>query len=216
MTSDLQERGWSKLPSSAAAGESLEARLFAVANSLGTPIGGRSKAQLIEVLKPTNRSQANPNSLSSQYSTGEFPLHADTAHWPIPCRYVLLGCVNRGTADRASLLLDTTALPFHERELDLLQTTPFRITNGRASFFSTILSNKRKFIRIDPGCMSPVTHRGNQALATLGRERWPEQVFRSHWAPGDILIIDNWRVLHGRESSSTPDKNRELIRMLIR
>jgi alpha-ketoglutarate-dependent taurine dioxygenase len=35
------------------------------------------------------------------------------------------------------------------------------------------------------------------------------------WDVGDILIIDNYRLLHGRGRSTVPDDDRKLIRVLV-
>ena len=35
------------------------------------------------------------------------------------------------------------------------------------------------------------------------------------WSEGDLLIIDNWRMLHGRGSAITIDSDRLLIKMLV-
>ena len=214
VSEQLLAMGWAKIPASANA-EPLDAGLIAMANALGKPVGCRAGRILVESLRPTIKERAKPSSLSRQYSTGTFPLHADTAHWTTPCRYVVLGCADSGGADRATLLLDTSDLPFEDRERDRLYSTPFRVTNGRRSFFSTILSKKRPYIRLDPGCMSPVTPAGAQALATLSKDKWATEVVRFQWSINDILIIDNWRVLHGRVASSEKDDTRELHRILI-
>ena len=36
------------------------------------------------------------------------------------------------------------------------------------------------------------------------------------WQKGRLLLLDNWRVLHGRDSTEVPDAARTLGRTLIR
>jgi hypothetical protein len=111
--------------------------------------------------------------------------------------------------------MDTKRLSLNASQSSMLRSTPFRVSNGRNSFFSTILSKSRPFIRFDPGCMTPTTKDGEKALAVFARQAWPGHVETFHWKMGKILIIDNWRVLHGRGNVVRPDSDRKLLRISI-
>lgn len=213
---ELTKSGWARLTTDGSFSETLEFRLREIAEMLGEPVGGRDRKVLVETLKPVHSAGGKPRSLSRLHSTGEFPLHADTAHWPTPCHYIILGCVNPGDSGRATILLNASVLPFTDDEVSLLKTEPFRVSNGRKSFFATIRSNRSEFFRIDPGCMQPTSPRGYEALALLSQEHWADSTLRFVWSKGDILVIDNWRTIHGRESASSSDSNRELLRILVK
>jgi hypothetical protein len=112
------------------------------------------------------------------------------------------------------MLLDWRTLDFSREELNLLEEAPVLVRAGRRSFYSTILAMGGAFFRYDPGCLEAVDERGQRALR-LVEERIagaPSDVH--HWCQGDILIIDNWRVLHGR-SPSDQGSGRRLVRILI-
>jgi len=202
------------LPSSAES--DLRGQLLALATCLGAPVAARSGGCLCDVLLPTEANAARPRSLSKLYATGQFPLHIDTAHWLVPCRYVMLGCVSPGSGNRSTLLLDTRRLPLNEQQIGLLRSTPLRIASGRNSFFSTVLSNARPFVRFDPGCMAPTSPDGAEALEVLAHCNWPDHVEAICWEPGTVLVIDNWRLLHGRSHAAQPDPDRKLLRVSIR
>lgn len=191
------------------------ARLLAIANQLGTPTVSRAGASVCEILTPIESAYARPCSLSKIYSTGEFPLHTDTAHWTTPCRFILLACASDGGGKRSTLLLDTRKVALKEEQLSLLRTTPFRVKNGRNSFFSTILSNLRPFVRIDKGCMIAVKNADHTVLDIYSTNHWPSVAETISWEAGDIVILDNWRVLHGRGPAGRLESNRRLIRILI-
>lgn len=214
-TNLLRTRGWTSLNLSLSRSTAVEDRLTALASSLGTPKPMRAGGPVCEPLMPTNASQAKRHSLSRRFSLGEFPLHVDTAHWPTPCRFLVLACVNPGSAERATLLLNPKRLPLGEKEFGLLYGTPLRVTNGRASFFSTILSKSRPFIRLDPGCMTAVTPDGVAAIHVLSRDNWYDYLELIHWEEGKVVIIDNWRVLHGRDKSFGLDSDRKLLRIAV-
>lgn len=193
----------------------LERCLLEIAITLGEPKRLRSSGEIVQKLVPTFASNAHPNSLSAKHSLGNFPMHIDTAHWSLPCRYVILGCSSVGSGERKTKLLDFHSLSISENEKTLLYSTPLRVVNGRHSFYSTVLSSQRKFIRYDPGCMLPTCNGGNQIFKIFSEERWSNQIEEIEWQTGTVLIIDNWRILHGRGYASQDDGNRSLHRVLI-
>jgi len=212
----LDARGWAAFALSSSPDAGFREQLLALAERLGTPTATRSGGHLFDTLTPTEANAAKPRSLSKIHSAGEFPLHIDTAHWLTPCRYVILACVSAGGAHRPTSLLDTRRLPLNKQQISLLCGTPLRVTNGRYSFFSTIFSRTRPFVRLDPGCMTATTPDGAKALAVFSRENWPEYIETIHWEAGTVLVMDNWRLLHGRGHADSSDSDRKLLRISIR
>jgi hypothetical protein len=212
----LASRGWVSFAMPLSTESDLREQLLAMASGLGTPAATRSGGSLCDTLLPTEAAAAKPRSLSRVYAVGEFPLHIDTAHWLTPCRYVMLACVSPGSASRPTLLMDARRLPLGEHQSSLLHTTALRVTNGRNSFFSTILSTARPFVRFDPGCMTATTPDGTKALAVLERQNWPDYIETIQWKTGTVLVMDNWRILHGRGLADCPDADRKLLRISIR
>ena len=212
----LESHGWVwfTLPSSSES--DLRKQMLALASGLGTPVATRSGGSLWDTLMPTEADAAKPRSLSKVHAVGEFPLHIDTAHWLTPCRYVMLACVSPGSASRPTLLMDARRLPLNEHQSSLLHSTPLRVTNGRNSFFSTILSKARPFVRFDPGCMTATTPDGAKTLAVLARQNWSDYIQTVLWKTGTVIVMDNWRVLHGRGHADCPDSDRILLRISIR
>jgi len=211
----LETHGWVSVDMSAYSEPDLAERLLGLAEQMGTPTPTRPGGPLVEMLRPTISDAAKEGSLSKIHSAGEFPLHIDTAHWLTPCRYLILGCLSPGAGNRSTALLDTKKLPLTDRHISLLQSVPLRVTNGRKSFFSTILSKARPFIRFDSGCMTATTPDDASALDVFSRQNWPDHIKYVHWDAGIVLVIDNWRVLHGRGLAECPDFDRTLLRLSI-
>ncbi|KJK04648.1 hypothetical protein UB44_03340 [Burkholderiaceae bacterium 26] len=180
---------------------------------IGARVEGRAGA-LMELIRPQTANDAHPRSLSARYGMGEFPLHVELSHRPRPCRYILLGCIEPGTLSVPTLLLDWWSLDFTHEELDLLGNAPILVRTGRRSFYSTILSSDRAFLRYDPACLEAVDERGEAALELVEQRLAAGLPDVHYWRRGDILIIDNWRVLHGRGVSELGSE-RCLARMLI-
>jgi hypothetical protein len=182
---------------------------------IGNPRSNTVWGGIFDTLVPTKADSANPKSLSKVYDVGEFPLHVDTAHWLKPCRYLVFGCVNPGSNARPSFLVDTRRLPLMDVQKSLLYSEPLRVTNGRNSFYSTVMSKTRPFIRFDRACMSSVTSEGASVLEMFSQYKWPNYIETIHWKPGMVLVIDNWLILHGRARLDHSDLDRKLIRVSV-
>ncbi len=167
------------------------------------------------MLRPTERSEANRNSLSSRYGLGAFPFHTDTAHWKNPCRYICIACKSPGSDKRPTILKNMDAIPLSESQIDLLSYALFLVRNGRNSFYTSILSilEKERQWRFDPGCMLPQNSSGIAAADLMGELIKLAPSEEVAWDSGDVLIIDNHRVLHGRGPGGVD--SRELIRVCI-
>lgn len=211
----LETRGWISFKVPPTSESNLGEYLLSLAIQIGTPAATRFNGSLCDTLLPTEANEAKQRSLSKMHAVGEFPLHNDTAHWLTPCHYVMLACISPGSGARPTLLMDPRQLPLTEHQFSLLQSTPFRVTNGRNSFFSTILSKARRFVRFDPGCMKATTTDGAKTLAVLARQNWPDYIETVCWEEGKVVVIDNWRLLHGRAHAERPDPDRKLMRISI-
>jgi alpha-ketoglutarate-dependent taurine dioxygenase len=213
MKKALSDHGWVKTHIDVDDG--FDACVLELAESLGNPVRHRRSQGLVHELTPTTASEGHPNSLTARYSTGAFPLHVDTAHWLVPCRYVILACRAVRDGSRGTNLLNIRDVPFSDSENHAFKTAPFLVRNGRNSFYGTILSNDREFIRYDPGCMSEVGEGNSLLKGALSEQRLKDYVTCITWSPGTVLILDNWKVLHGRGEGPRVEKDRTLGRVLI-
>jgi alpha-ketoglutarate-dependent taurine dioxygenase len=209
----LRNCGWVVLPG--VLKEDHERKLLDMAQAFGEPVASRPSGPRVDRLAPVTANHSHPRSLSRVFGMGVFPLHTDTAHWPIPARFVLLACVSPGRAGRKTLLLSISDLSLEPEEHRLLLSGVFLVRNGKNSFYASVLSVDRPFIRLDPGCMSPATSEGSRAWEMISRKTQHARPTAVIWQPGDVLVIDNWRTLHGREAANG-DEDRLIIRVMVR
>lgn len=209
----LYERGWSLHSSEGSNPDDIVSALVELGECLGTRVPGRA-GLLEEVVEPLAAEDAHPRSLSARYGVSALPFHTELSHRPRPCRYLLLGCVDPGSPSAATMLLDWRTLGFSQDELALLEETPVLVRTGRRSFYSTILAPGGAFLRYDPGCIEAMDDRGRRAMQLIDVRVAAAPFDAHHWRQGDIIIIDNWRVLHGR-SPSDQGSGRRLARILI-
>jgi Taurine catabolism dioxygenase TauD, TfdA family len=209
----LDERGWAAYAAEHSDAEAVIGELGRIGDLLGTRTAGRAGA-LEELIQPQQPGEAHARSLSARYGLNALPFHTELSHRPLPCRYLLLGCVDPGSPSAVTMLLDWRTLGLSPDELQLLEAAPILVRNGRRSFYTMILPSDHAFLRYDPGCLEAVDARGRAALRLI-EHRLASGAPRSHkWRRGDILIIDNWRVLHGR-GPSNEGSGRRLARILI-
>ena len=211
----LRSRGWVSLNVSWTCESEFRERLHTIAAGIGVPVATRPGNTLCDTLVPTRSANARARSLSKIHDVGEFPLHVDTAHWLTPCRYIVLACIQPGYGSPATLLMDTQQVQLNDSQTALLHGAPLRVRNGRKSYFSTILSKERPFVRFDQGCMTPTSSDGATALDIYSRHNWPDSIEAVRWKTGKVVVIDNWRILHGREASHDMDSDRKLLRISI-
>lgn len=209
----LREIGWVKLTSDCHSESALVARTLSLASDLGVPRRGRS-VHVVEALRPKNPEDAPPASLSRRFGFGAFPYHIDTAHWPVPARFLIMSCVSPGESAAPTLLAHRDAIPVSDEERSIAISGVFLVKNGRSSFYSSILGIDREFIRHDPGCMEPQNPDAVRALEIFSSERVQECAHAINWQPGDSVIIDNWRVLHARAALNN-GSSRLLLRCLV-
>ena len=209
----LAESGWSAPTKGSLDADAVVKELGRIGNMLGARVAGRADA-LEEVIQPQAPGDAHPRSLSAQFGLGALPFHVELSHRPRPCRYLLLGCLEPGVPSAATMLLDWRSLDFLPDELHFLESAPILVRTGRRSFYSTLLSPERAFLRYDPGCLEAVDERGQAALDLVQRRLSAGVPYIHQWRRGDILVIDNWRILHGR-APTDQGAGRRLARILI-
>jgi Taurine catabolism dioxygenase TauD, TfdA family len=214
-TKELETCGWCLAASSKLGTEDLGELVQKIANKFGKIESGRG-GKLVEKIVPQTFNAAYAGSLSNKYGLGPLPLHTETAHWPIPCRYVVIGCADAGPKPTPTVLLDVRQINLSKSEVSACESAVFLIRNGRRSFYGHLRERDRAFFRVDPGCMAPLTRDGEMALNAFSVARNERALYRHDWNAGEILIIDNWRVVHGRGGNQQTAHGRELLRAMVR
>jgi hypothetical protein len=196
--------------------DDLELRVERIAKLLGEPIKGRA-GRLVDALAPMDKEKAKPSSLSVIHGLGAFPFHTDGAHLLQPPRFLVLICAAPGAAPEPTTLVRFQDLKLGPAERGSLEATPFLFRNGQRSFYSTIYTSTRPFIRFDEGCMVPTGPEGRRAMAAIADYARGANWSAVHWRAGGVLIIDNWNVMHGRGSAgSEASVDRLILRSSVR
>jgi L-asparagine oxygenase len=161
----------------------------------------------VHALVPRPKHEAAKTTYSGEYGLGAFPLHTDLAHWHAPPRYFLLRCVLGFDAVPTLVVDGMRAVARVGRDLlsrALMQ--PRRSLMGRRSLLR-LYEPGAGSLRWDERYIVPASPAGLTGSTALKEALAEEGATRLSLArPGDTLIVDNWRIVHGR--SSVPENCR--------
>ena len=202
-----------------------EETTIAIGRSIGSVVNvpkllSRDDIPIVQTLKPCGKAEASKNQYSGNYGLNEFPLHTDLAHWAIPPRYLMLRCQKSSWTVATRLLasstlasmLDTTIL----RQALVRPRRPGR--NGILCLLPlTFYAEGISGIRWDPLFLIPMNEAAGRVAKTMLTHDWQQSKLISLTLaePGDTLILDNWRILHGRSKISRTEIDRRLERIYL-
>lgn len=161
----------------------------------------------VQTLVPTEISQAPPNTYSGNFGMGAFPLHTDLAHWGVPPRFLALRCVN-GSAVVPTRVLDGHVLVrriglTNLRRAMVQSRRPLQNRKQLLSLCERLSEDGAYRMRWDSIYLKPASESASTIFEKISAFLATAQAeeFRL-LEPGDTLIIDNWRCLHGRGAVS--------------
>ena len=184
----------------------LDDEILQVLSSIGTLVT-LPGMNVVQYLTPKSEIGGLPNTYSGNFGMNDFPYHADLAHWYRPPRYFILRCLS-GTNSVATRLINADEINgvLGLTALKSALVTPRRPHGGYRSLLHLIDVDPSgsQIFRWDSLFLIPATKRSaitskkvnNYLLSTD-----PIEVVLEN--PGDTLIVDNWRMIHGR--SPVPD-----------
>ena len=171
----------------------------------------------VQRLAPRTVHESTPNVYSGNFGLVAFPLHTDLAHWFSPPRFLMLRCL-RGDSRVATYVVPWTRLlkGFALSKATRARFRPRRAVNGRLYLLpfhvkSPEIELRRwdsVFLKADNTEAVELARHLERVTATVAKF-----VFRY---PGDTLLIDNWRVLHGRSAVPSTESKRLVERVYLR
>jgi L-asparagine oxygenase len=174
---------------------------------------------LVQQLTPKLMEQASPASYSGNYGLGQFPLHTDFAHWARPPRYLLLRCLV-GSPDVSTQLMDGARLTasIGPNRLGRALVRPRRPLNGQRPLLRILerVNGRPALLRWDFLFIRPATTLSASVCDEIVQyltQATPAEFFLA--SPGDTLVIDNWRMLHGRSSVISAESERLIERAYL-
>jgi L-asparagine oxygenase len=184
-----------------------EFTLLSIARMIGQPVGYLPEhgGAIIQNLFPVEATATQQVSTSSSV---DLFFHTETAFHPHRPRYLLLLCL-RGDANAQTTLcsIDAVLGDFTAAELAVLRSPRFRTgvdasfggsTSDRGDTIAVLRgTNEQPTMVFDADLMIGVDHEAEQALQKLSA-RISRRATSVVLEPGDLLVIDNNRAVHGR------------------
>lgn len=174
---------------------------------IATQIGSswfHERGGFVHRLTPSGIDDVVPNTYSGRYGVERFPLHTDLAHHTEPPRYFLLRCV-RGYSEVSTNLIDGRDMvrSIGASLLARALVQPRRPRGGARPLLPIYQLHKgdHGLLRWDETYIQPASVAGEQAFASIScylTKVAPTSIQLT--APGDTLIVDNWRMIHGRSA----------------
>lgn len=178
-----------------------------------------NNSRIKQILVPLENEESTPNTYSGNYGLNSFPMHTDLAHWKEPPRYFALRCID-GSKTVFTNMIDSKYLlsGIDKTELRRILVQPRRPIEGKRPLLSLLDVNKDgvEMFRWDPLFIEPATAESKakfKNILNLIEESLKKSILLEN--PGDTLIVDNWRMLHGRSSVSEKDIKRKIERVYM-
>jgi alpha-ketoglutarate-dependent taurine dioxygenase len=166
------------------------------------------------------KQDAAPNTYSGMYGLNEFPFHNDMAHWRDPPRYLMLRCL-KGHDSVATVVVDSHDVLENVGEQTLIRALvkPRRPINGTVpllSLYRPQRGERPSLLRWDEKFIVAASPVGGEGM-TLVRKALNvvSRTSISLCEPGDTLVIDNWRMLHGRSAVAADQTDRIIERAYL-
>ena len=173
----------------------------------------------IQELTPKNASDSPPNIYSGIFGCDKFPFHTDLAHWYLPPRFFVLRCIE-GASEVKTHLLDSVKIIQSVGSENLRGTLvqPGRPIEGNRCLLRILDQNSRdgSLFRWDSLFIIPSTNHSLQmclAIKETIANTKPRDIVLER--PGDTLIVDNWRMLHGRSAVPAGQRHRKINRVYV-
>jgi len=197
----------------------LSQNILYAASLFGRPVCQQS-SPLVSILVPRESNTGRRNTASAFYGLGEFPIHTDMAHWPVPPRYVLMRARNTGQ-NIPTLLIDSAEIQLGNPSLLDWRRAVWKVSKVRHPFLCSMYFERHgcSGIRWDVCTMSPYGPLAAEIVKRASDEfqhLLDEQAVEISWeSTDDLLVIDNWRMLHSRPAIPKTAIERALERVLV-
>lgn len=187
-----------------------------VADALGARVPG--KLGRLHVIRPRPADVRSPNTYSGRYGYDGFPMHTDLAQHRQPPKYLMLRCV-RGYREVLTTLMDGYEIVAGVGSSVLSRTLvqPRRPNDGKRALLAVWNQHAgRGRLRWDEEYLRAASSGGAEGMTRMraGIQQATAIPVALH-RRGDTLLIDNWRMLHGRSDVPTACRDRLIERVYL-
>lgn len=169
---------------------------------------------LVQTLTPRLKEKEPENTYSGNFGLKEFPMHTDLAHWYQPPRYFLLRSA-KSIQGVSTKIIDSKAILKELESYDISRSHFIpRKRLDRKSYLLKLYHDgifRWDSLFIIPANKMGISLQKRVEAIIYGIE--PNELFLEN--NGDCLLIDNWRMLHGRSAIPETAMNRKIERVYM-
>jgi len=163
-------------------------------------------------LRAVEKTEASAGSKSALRGLNSFPLHTDEAAQRTPPRYILMRSLS-GISTSETHLLCFSSSHISDKLFTDLAGGLWVCRGTREPHISSVWENER--IRWDEDCMRPVDRLAKRAHSKFRVFCARAEKISYRWSNhSSVLLIDNWKTMHGRASVSF-NEQRQLERVYV-
>lgn len=187
--------------------------LLELSNKIGKVVPG-DKGDLVQTLMAQDKGGGSYGSFTYSVGYGAFPWHTDTAYWDSPVRYLMLTSEKPSTCATLARTFDSLAANI-EDFMYLAERSVFMLDIPGKRRMLTPVVKKTGLIgyRFDFHIYKPMNKEAIR-LSDLMLEQLHNDSQRVIWTGHNVLLLDNWLVVHSRECAIN-DRSRSLKRIYI-
>lgn len=167
---------------------------------------------LVQTLTPRQKENELKNIYSGNFGLDDFPFHTDLAHWYVPPRYLFLRCIVPGP-DVATKLIDSRDI-CGDIDADIFSRSHFKPRKRLDKAANLLKIKQGEIFRWDSIFIEPAN-----SNAEMLKLKIQDAISNAKYISlnldrsGQCLLIDNWRILHGRSAVSKKSMGRRIERV---
>jgi len=178
-------------------------------------LASASELATVQTLVPkTIERKQTRNCYSGNFGVSAFPLHTDLAHWFQPPRYFLLRCVRPANGVNTTFTAVEKVIEGEDRST--FDTALFHPRKPLERRLTILRLFERGFFRWDPLFLKPLNKNAQQLETRIAHRISKVHLHTASLEnPMQCILVDNWRVLHGRSAVASTDMGRVVERVYL-
>lgn len=177
-----------------------------------------TNGQEYDVIVANDGRNARLGSFSQNFGLNTFPLHTDTAFWAVPARLLVMWSPEISSTSTTMLPWKDILDRFSQTEKNAVNEAVFVVKTFENSNYRAInfISSKKNGYRYDPNIMLPANRQAEKFVEAFNKVISQVNLIDLYWSGSNVLVLNNWKMLHGRSRVDNEHEKRKIYRAYVR